>query len=98
MSGTDPQQKTRLSSEQAGLFSTDEFGEQIGRRAYHLMTQFYGGLTAATGDADSPENPPSLATCERSPTSVGPADSGVLSPEQGLTEIEAQALPFVFRL
>ncbi|MFC4360172.1 hypothetical protein ACFO0N_19660, partial [Halobium salinum] len=27
-----------------------------------------------------------------------PADSGVLSPEQGLTEIEAQALPFVFRL
>lgn len=71
------------------------------RRRHRLMVEFYGALCAYTAGDDRPENPSSLATCKRSPTSGGPAGTGSKTPESlsaDLTEPEYEALPLVFRL
>lgn len=49
---------------QTGLQS-DDHGVSVDRREFRLATQFYGALSAATGSDDTPESPPSLATCEQ---------------------------------
>jgi hypothetical protein len=69
------------------------------QRQVRLTIQFYGGVCAYLGGGDDrPENPPSLATCKRSPTSGGSPGLEADAPYQDLTEPERDALPIVFRL
>ncbi len=52
------------------------------RRRHRLALTFYGALTAAAGGHDTPEVPPSLATCEQLPTPEGSAGTTANATEQ----------------
>jgi hypothetical protein len=63
----------------------EDVGEAVAkrRREHRLALTFYGALTAASqGGHDSPEVPPSLATCEQLPTLGGPAGTAAETAEQ----------------
>jgi hypothetical protein len=66
------------------------------RRYRRLARDFYGALCAYTRSLDTPENPPSLANCERSPTSVESDDSEVETDK--LYQPEREALPLLFQM
>jgi hypothetical protein len=64
------------------------------RRAHRLMVEFYGALTVYHASSGPPENPPSLATCERSHISgaVGRFEGELRAPS------ERQALQAALKL
>lgn len=69
------------------------------QRRVRLITQLYAGVCShSRADDARSENSPSLATCKRSPTSVGSPESEAEGLYEDLTEPECDALPIVFRL
>lgn len=68
------------------------------RRRIRLTVQLYGAVCAYERRDDRPENPPSLATCKRSPTPVGTDGSEPLADKPELLPPEVDGLSILFRL